>query len=82
MPRLHPNIKICDRSDSDCLEKLRDEIHVGLNSSLKCDCPYGCHDIKFEMELSSTPIFVGAPQVKKHKLSAGNASILQGKTWN
>lgn len=78
MPRLLPNISICGRLENDCIQKLRDEIHVGSNSSFKCVCPYGCHDIKFEMELSSTPIFECAPQIKKSGLSAGNASILQG----
>lgn len=77
MPRVYANITICGRSDDKCIDTLRNEIKVGSNSSLKCDCPYGCHNIKFEMELSSMPIFEGAPRLQKNNLSRGNASILQ-----
>lgn len=78
MPRIHPNITICGRANNGCVEKLRHEIHVGTNDSFKCDCPYGCHDIKFEMELSSTPIVDKVlPVVGKVGHSASNTSILQ-----
>lgn len=77
MPRIHENVTICGRSEVECVDRVRDEIHVGTNTSFKCKCPYGCHDIKFEMELSSTPIFEAAPLIKKEGLLSGNASILQ-----
>lgn len=76
MPRPDENVTICGRSEDKCVSRVRDEIHVGTNDTFKCNCPYGCHDIKFDMELSSTPIFGEAPHIKNKGLSAGNASIL------
>lgn len=66
---------MCDHSDLECVNRVRDELHAGMTDSFKCDCPYGCHDIKFDMELSSTPIFKDL--MKKKGVLAENASILQ-----
>lgn len=77
MPRIDQNVTICGRSENDCIEKVKVEMNSGKNSSLTCNCPYGCHDIKFDMELSSTPIFKDMVYLKRLGLSPGDTSILQ-----
>lgn len=77
MPAIDPNITICGHSESKCVEELKDEINLGKNDSLQCKCPYGCHGIKFDMDLSSAPIFEKIPFLKKIGISAKNTAILQ-----
>lgn len=74
MPRLHENITICADSNMECVNRVKNEILAGTNDTFKCDCPYGCHDIKFDMELSSTPIFNELAEQKG--LFSKNATIL------
>lgn len=76
MPRPHHNMTICGRADSDCIKSVKIQMRMGLNDSFKCDCPYGCHAIKYEMGLSSVPMFDNAPLLKRYNLTADNTAIL------
>lgn len=76
MPRIVKNITICGRADRDCVFRVKEELQLQRNDSFICNCFYGCHAIKFEMALSSAPIFKNAPAVKRRDLTAGNTSLL------
>lgn len=76
MPRPHRNLTICGRSDYACVHKTKHNIRSVRNESFRCYCLYACHAIKYEMGLSSTPIFDRAPLVIKNNLTAENAAIL------
>lgn len=76
MPRRHHNMTICGRSDSACVSKVKKEIRSDRNDSFRCDCLYACHAIKYEMSLSSTPIFNQTPLLRSSGVDAENAAIL------
>lgn len=76
MPRRHHNITICGRSDYECVEYVKTELKLRKNDSFMCNCLYGCHAIKYEMGLSSTPIFDQTPMLKENEISAENVAIL------
>lgn len=76
MPRPHHNLTICGQSDSACIDKVKTEIRSEKNESFLCDCLYGCHALRYEMSLSSTPIFNQAPLLKNSGVDAENAAIL------
>lgn len=70
------NMTICGRVDSECIKNVKIQMRMGRNDSFKCDCPYGCHAIKYEMSLSSTPMFPHAPLLKRYNLTVENTGIL------
>lgn len=76
MPRPHRNVTICGRSDAACIDVAKKEIRSAKNDSFRCDCLYACHAIKYEMSLSSTPIFKQAPLLRYSGVDAENAAIL------
>lgn len=76
MPRPHRNMKICGRTDSECVDKVRLELQLAMNDGFQCDFPYGFNAIKYDMSLSSIPIFDRAPILKKNHLLYKNAAIL------
>lgn len=76
MPRPHHNMTICGHADAECVDRVKMEIQTATNDSFKCNCPYGCHAIKYEMGLSATPIFDQAPILRKRNLSTENTAIL------
>lgn len=67
---------ICGRSDTECVNQVKAEIRLATNESFKCECPYGCHAIKYEMGLSAIPIYEQAPLLKERNMLAENSAIL------
>lgn len=76
MPRRHHNITICGQSDYECVKYVKTEIKLRQNDSFICNCWYGCHAIKYEMGLSSTPILGQTPFLTEKKVLAENVAIL------
>lgn len=76
MPRPYHNVTICGRSDAVCISGVKKEIRSAQNDSFRCDCLYACHAIKYEMSLSSTPIFTQTPILRNTGVDANNAAIL------
>lgn len=76
MPRPKHNMTICGISNNECIKNVKIKMRMGLNNSFYCNCPYGCHAIKYEMALSSTPMFDHAPLLQRYNLTVENTSIL------
>lgn len=76
MPRLQPDLAICNENNVECINNVKQELLFGTNDTFKCECFYGCNAIKFEMGFSATPIFDRAPSMRKRNLKALNTSIL------
>lgn len=76
MPRRHHNITICGQSDFECVRNVKKQLKSRQNESFTCSCWYGCHAIKYEMGLSSTPIFGQTPFLTKKHVLAENVAIL------
>lgn len=76
MPRRHHNVTICGQSNYQCVDSVKHAIRSKRNDSFSCHCLYGCHAIKYEMSLSSTPIFNQANILTNNGISAENVAIL------
>lgn len=76
MPRRHHNISICGQSDAKCTDHVKQALRSRKNASFDCNCLYGCHGIKYEMALSTTPIFHQAPALTRFNVSAEDVAIL------
>lgn len=76
MPRAHHNLTICGQSDAACVDRVKMEIRSNRNDSFRCDCLYACHSIRYEMQLSSTPIFNQAPLLRNRGVDTENTAIL------
>lgn len=76
MPRRHRNVSICGQSDSDCVNNITRQLQSRENENFHCNCMYGCYDLKYDSELSSTPIFNRAPLLDQFGVAADDMAVL------
>lgn len=76
MPKLSRDVEICGPDDASCVDYVQQELQVGTNGSFKCDCYYACDAIKFDMGISTNPIYENAAFLKTKNLTALNTTIL------
>lgn len=71
-------MRICGRSDSDCIRNITNYIDTqsSVNTSLVCNCFPGCFDIKYETEVSVAPLLPNEELLSEGGLSAQNVSIM------
>lgn len=76
MPRFSDDIKICGRSDNDCVNNVVRFLQQRLNASFHCDCLPGCFAINYNTEISLSPLLSRSPWLTYHGSNVPDTAIV------
>lgn len=76
MPRPYPDVNICGREETSCVNEVTRQYKLQQNASFVCDCMPGCSSLSYESEISLAPMMPKSPLLDKYRLESSHAGVL------